>query len=429
MYRLVEKLFPLCRSITGAGLRETLGILSERLPGLKLHEVPSGTRVFDWTVPDEWTIREAWLAGPDGEQIVNFADSNLHVVNYSVPVHTSMTLDKLQPHLHSRPERPGATPYVTSYYERDWGFCLPHQVREALPDGTYRVHIDSDLAPGSLTFGELRIPGASPDEVLLSTYVCHPSMANNELSGPVVTAFLAEWLLRSPRRLSYRIVFAPETIGALAFLARNRDDLVKNVVAGFVVTCVGDDRTYSYLPSRLGGTLADRAALHALRNVAPDYRAYTFHERGSDERQYCSPGIDLPVCSVMRSKYGEYPEYHTSDDDLNLVTPGGLAGGFAVLQECLECLEANETYESTVTGEPQLGKYGLYPGTGKVDNRDEVLTMLNVLAYADGHHDLLAIAKMLDKPIGGLAEVAGRLLDAGLIVPADRRNGRECPLA
>ena len=356
---LLRSLFPICRSITGNGVRQTLRMLQEELPGLKTFEVPSGSKVFDWTVPDEWNITGARLTGPSGEVVADFADSNLHVMGYSEPVDCTLSLEELQGHLHSLPEMPNAIPYITSYYARRWGFCLTHEQRQNLKPGMYRAVIDSTLAPGSLTYGELVIPGQCEKEIFISTYVCHPSMANNELSGPVVATALAQWVAQQPRRYTYRFVFVPETIGSITYLSRNHEALRRNVVAGFNLTCMGDERAYSYLPSRKGDTLADKAALHVLRHFAPDFIRYTFLDRESDERQYCSPGIDLPLCSVMRSKYHVYPEYHTSRDDCTLVTQKGLEDSVNIMTRILEALEENVVYEPRVLCEPQLGKRGL----------------------------------------------------------------------
>jgi aminopeptidase-like protein len=419
MYEFVAALYPICRSLTGDGVRRTLAAIGDRLPALAVHEVPSGTRVFDWTVPDEWNIRGAKLLGPGGETVVDFRDHNLHVVGYSMPVDMELSLDELQRHLHSTPEQPDAIPYITSYYKRTWGFCLPHRLRESLKPGRYRAIIDSTLAPGHLTYGELILPGETPREILLSTYICHPSMANNELSGPAVTTWLARWLSETKRRHTYRIVFIPETIGSITYLSRNLAQMKPVTVAGFNVSCVGDDRCYSYLPTRLGGTLADRAAQHVLKHLAPDYVRYTFLNRGSDERQYCFPGVDLPVCSVMRSKYGEYPEYHTSLDNLDFVTPTGLAGAFEALQRCLECLEQNETLKVTVLCEPHLGSRGLYPTVSTRDSGKLVANMMHLLAYCDGAHDLLAIADMIDVPLWELLDTVRRLKAHGLLVEID----------
>ncbi len=416
MHALARRLFPICRSLTGEGVRDTLAILKERLPGLEIQEVPSGTKCFDWTVPDEWNIRDASLTGPSGETVAAFTDSNLHVVGYSVPVDRRLSLDDLQGHLHSLPELPDAIPYVTSYYNRNWGFCLPHRRRAALTPGTYRAFIDSTLAPGRLTYADLVLPGTSNQEVLVSTYVCHPSLANNELSGPVVSAQLARWLAeRRERRLTYRFVFIPETIGSIVYLSRHLEHLKRHVVAGFNVTCVGDDRCYSYLPSRAGDTLADRVARHVLRHRAPDYLTYTFLDRGSDERQYCAPGIDLPVASVMRSKYGTYSEYHTSLDDLTLVTPLGLQGGFDALKECIEALEMDTRYQATVLAEPQMGKRGLYSSLGTRDIDWSVRMRMDLLAYCDGEHSLLDIADILGVPIAQTFPFIAELVEHGLL--------------
>ena len=417
MLALAKELFPICRSLSGEGVRQTLRILRREMPEMVVHEVPSGTRCFDWTTPKEWNIRDAYILDPDGRKIVDFQQSNLHVVGYSLPVDRELSLEDLQAHLHSMPEQPDVIPYVTSYYAERWGFCISDRQRRALAPGRYRVFIDADLSPGVLNYGEVLLPGASEKEIFLSTYVCHPSMANNELSGPVVTTALINWVRRnSDRRYSYRAVFIPETIGSIAYLSRHLDLLKERVVAGFVVTCVGDDRAYSYVPSRLGGTLADRVALHTLGHLAPHFQSFTYLDRGSDERQYCSPGVDLPVVSVMRSKYGTYPEYHTSADDFSLVTASGLAGAFSVIQRCIECIEGNRKLEVTVCGEPQLGARGLYPTLSTRESvQQDVKTMMDLIAYCDGDHSLLDVAERLGVPMWELFDIAGKLCDAGLL--------------
>ena len=414
LHALARELFPICRSITGPGVRESLHIIQRYIP-LTLHEVRTGTPVFDWTVPREWRIRDAYILDPQGRKIVDFQRHNLHVVGYSVPVDRTMTLAELQTHLYSLPDQPDALPYVTSYYREHWGFCLTHRQRSTLADGAYRVVIDSELVDGSLTYGELLIPGETDREIFLSTYICHPSMANNELSGPVVATALAQWVASRPRRFSYRIVFIPETIGSLTYLSRHLDTMKRRIVAGYNLTCLGDERAYSYLPSRAGDTLADRAALCVLRAKHPDFIQYSFLDRGSDERQYCSPGVDLPVASVMRSKYRDYPEYHTSLDDLRFVTPAGLAGGFFALRDCLDLIERNRCYRTTCRGEPQLGKRGLYPTIGTRDSHTQVSDMINVLAYADGSRDLIDLSRVTEVPSERLFSVIEKLCAAGLL--------------
>jgi len=419
MHQLCRTLFPICRSITGDGFRQSLDILSKHLTGMSKTEVPTGTRCFDWEVPEEWNIKDAYIVAPDGKKICEFSKSNLHVVNYSIPVDKVVSLEELQQHLYSLPGQPDAIPYITSYYEKRWGFCITQQERDRLQPGDYQVFIDSELKNGALTYGELIIPGASKQEVFISTYLCHPSMANNELSGPVVTTFLAKWIQGlNNRKYTYRIIFIPETIGSITYLSRNYIEMKKNIVAGFNVTCIGDEQAYSFLPSRNGDSLADKVSRHVLGHLHPEYASYSFLDKGSDERQYCSPGIDLPVCSVMRSKYGTYPQYHTSLDDLDFVTPQGLYGGYEVLQKIIECLEYNDVLVSTILCEPQLGKRGLYPTLSTKQSSRQVKDMMNFLSYADGQLSNLDIAEKIDVPLWTLKDTIERLKQENVLAAA-----------
>jgi len=418
IYGWVRDLFPICRSLTGDGVRETLSYIQNILPEMKVCSVPSGTRAFDWTVPDEWNISEAFIETNNGERVVDFHANNLHVVGYSEPVDCEMTFRELDKHLYSLPEQPDAIPYITSYYQKRWGFCLTETQRNLLrkkPDEIYRVKINTDLRPGELNYGELIIPGRLEKEVLLSTYVCHPSMANNELSGPCLAAALAEYIRNQKDRVfTYRILFLVETLGSIVYLSKNHMEMKKNTLAGFVLTCVGDNRKYSYIASRWGNTLADKIAKHSLTHHVGSFDEYSFLQRGSDERQYCSVGIDLPVCSVCRSKYGEYPEYHTSLDNLDLVSPEGLQGSFDLYCKIIMYLENNKVYRCNVKCEPQLGKRGLYPTLSTKETYSITRNMMNLIAYADGNHTLLEIAELIGVSMGTLIPIAKQLTEGGV---------------
>lgn len=416
-HELAKRLWPLDRSLTGQGVVETLKILQESIRDLTLHQVRSGTDVFDWTVPKEWRVHEAYIITPAGNRICDFAKNNLHLVGYSQPKKLQMTLDELQPHLHSLPEQPSAIPYVTSYYGENWGFCLNDKQRQALEPGMYQVVIDCDHFDGHLTYADVLLPGKSEDEIFFSTYVCHPSMANNELSGPVVAEALVQMISAlKDRHYTYRFVFVPETLGALAYLDAHLDQMKSSVQAGFVLTCVGDERAWSFLPSRKGGTLADQAVLQACTELGITPERYSFLQRGSDERQYCAPGIDLPVCSLMRSKYATYPEYHTSLDDLSFVTPTGLDETIAAYGRVIDIIESNHHPKILTLGEPQLGKRGLYSNLSKVGSAKTTVTLRNLIAYADGTQDLIALARLLKCSVGELAELSKLLEDHGLMV-------------
>lgn len=416
MHKLCHELFPICRSITGDGFRQSLAILRKHVPNLKVFEIPTGTKCFDWEVPKEWNIKDAYIITPNGKKICDFKQSNLHVVGYSTPINKMISLDELQEHLYSLPDQPNAIPYVTSYYKERWGFCITQNERNQLVSGEYKVFIKSELKNGFLTYGEVIIQGESDNEIFLSSYLCHPSMANNELSGPVVTTFLAKWLMSlKDRRYTYRIIIIPETIGSITYLSRNYKEMKNKVIAGFNVTCIGDERAYSYLPSRQGNTLSDKVVKHVLKHLHPDFITYSFLNRGSDERQYCSPGLDLPVCSIMRTKYGCYPEYHTSLDDLQLVTPAGLLGGYDVLMKCIECLEFDEVLRSTTFCEPQLGKRGLYPTISTKSSGVQVRNMMNFLAYSDGNLSNLDIAEKIGVSLLDIKDTIEKLRKEGVL--------------
>ncbi|WP_295165293.1 DUF4910 domain-containing protein [Selenomonas sp. F0473] len=422
IYTLCDKLFPICRSITGNGVRETLILLQGVCSEMTIHEVPSGTSVFDWTVPKEWNIHDAWIKNSKGEKILDFQENNLHVVGYSLPIDANVTLKDLLPLIYTQPDQPDAIPYVTSYYKERYGFCMTQRQKDSLPEDTYHVYIDSELKDGSLTYGEILIPSTegNTDEIFLSTYVCHPSMANNELSGPAVAVYLAKWLFeKKKRRYNYRIIFIPETIGAITYLSRHLPVMKDRIRAGFNLSCVGDDRTYSYIASRYGDTLADKAAKNILSFHYPAYQYYSFLHRGSDERQYNAPGVDLPVCAVCRSKYGEYPEYHTSKDNMGFISPTGLQGAYDVYHDIIEALEYNRRYQIQCLCEPQLGKRGLYPTISQKGSYGEAKKMTDFIAYADGANDLFDISNIIGISVKELLPTVARLEKAALIKAVD----------
>jgi aminopeptidase-like protein len=417
MHALMGELFPIGRSITGQGVRETLSRLVQHVP-LKVHEVESGTQCFDWVVPDEWNVSEAWIADENGQRVVDFADSNLHLVSYSVPIDAVMSLEELRPHLHTLPSQPNAIPYRTSYYKQDWGFCLSEHTARQLKDGRYHVKIDAKLAPGSLTYGELLIPGDNDQEILLSTNICHPSMANNELSGTVLTTALARWLLDRPqRRYSYRILWLPETIGAIVYLSRHAKVMKAKTLAGYQIVCVGGPNNSTYLETPCANRLTDRITKRILAQSRKPYQVLPFARRGSDERQYCSPGIGLPVGSLMRSKYREYPEYHTSLDNLDFVTAGHLDASLELYQACLEAIERRRVFVSTVNGgEPNLGRRDLYPSVGGSNHTQlNVQGFLAVMAFANGEYDLEDIAELNELPLDVIEKSVDTLVEKGLL--------------
>ena len=416
MFARAKELFPICRSIMGPGVRETFDILLKYMPDMKLYEVPTGTKVFDWTVPNEWTIRDAYIEDEKGCRIVDMKVNNLHVMGYSTPVDEWMTLPELKEHIYTLPDQPDLIPYCTSYYKERWGFCMSENQLRTLPDGKYHAYIDSDLAPGSLTYGELLIPGSSSEEIFFSSYICHPSMANNECSGPVVMTKLAEYIRNMPnRRYSYRLVLLPETIGAITYISRNLDVMKKNIIAGFNVTCVGDDRAYSIVHSKYANTLADRVMMNVLKGHDPNFCEYSYLERGSDERQYQAPGVDIPLVCFCRSKYHIYPEYHTSGDNLDIISPDGLGGSLDVLLKCIEALENNRKYKITCLCEPQLGRRGLMPTTSNKNSYRDTLILKDLSAYADGTNDIFELSDYIGHSVADMLPTVRKMVEAGLL--------------
>lgn len=412
MYELAKELFPIPRSITGQGFRDSLEILNKTLGGgiIKFHSIKSGTKVFDWIVPDEWNVKEAYILTPEGEKICDFKKHNLHLVNYSEAINKEIELEELQKHLYSIEEMPDAIPYVTSYYKRRWGFCITHNERKKLKKGKYKVFIDAKHDKnGGLNYADFILPSTqnSKDEILISTYLCHPSMANNELSGPVVAIFLAKWLLNlKERKYNYRFVLIPETIGSIVYLSKHLEHLKKHVKAGFVLSCLGDDKAYSLIHTPKENTLSDKVALHTLKNKE-NFKAFSFLDRGSDERQYNSPLVNLGIVGVCRSKYLEYKEYHTSKDDLNFISPKGLSGGLKAMEEILLNLEINAVYENTLVCEPNLGKRGLYH---TLSTANDIPLACNFLAYCDGKNDIIDIANILNMQAYEFKELLEKIL-------------------
>lgn len=417
MYELACELFPIPRSITGQGFRDSLEILNKTLGGgiLKFHSIKSGTKVFDWIVPDEWNVKEAYIITPKGEKICDFKKHNLHLLNYSEAIDQEIELEELQDHLYSIEEMPDAIPYVTSYYKRRWGFCLTHNERKKLKKGKYKVYIDAKHDEnGVLDYADFILPSTqnSKDEILISTYLCHPSMANNELSSPVVAIFLAKWLLSlKERRYNYRFVIIPETIGSIVYLSKHLEYLKKYVKAGFVLSCLGDDHAYSLIHTPKENTLSDKVALHTLKN-RENFKAFSFLDRGSDERQYNAPLVNLGIVGVCRTRYGDYDGYHNSKDDLNFISEKGLMGGLSSIQEMILNLEINAVYENTIVCEPNLGKRGLYH---TLSTANDIPLACNFLAYCDGENDIIDIANILNMQAYEFKELLEKIKFYGLV--------------
>ncbi|NEZ67229.1 DUF4910 domain-containing protein [Leptolyngbyaceae cyanobacterium CCMR0082] len=419
MYSLISDLYPICRSITGNGVRKSLNIIQQHIP-LEIHEVPTGTPVFDWTVPKEWNIKDAYIKDKTGKKIVDFQSSNLHVLNYSIPIHQTMSLSQLKEHLFSMPDQPDWIPYRTSYYQETWGFCLSDRVLQSLPESDYEVYIDSSLESGSLTYGELLLPGQTSDEVLLCCHSCHPSLCNDNLSGIALVTFLAKHLSQQQSlRYSYRFLFIPGTIGSITWLSRN-EDRVSFIKHGLTVSNVGDSGPLAYKKSRRGNADIDRAVIHILQNLSQDHKVSDFSPYGYDERQFCSPGFNLPIGSLTRSQFGTYPEYHTSADNLDFVQTSALVNSFETYVNVLDVLENNYAYLNTNPKcEPQLGKRGLYSTMGgKQTTPDDRMAMLWTLNLSDGEHTLLDIAERSQLSFSTIKNAAFTLANHSLLTIA-----------
>lgn len=416
IYKWLKILFPSNRTLAGPDTRRTLEFLKSIVPDISIQSIESGTNVSDWEVPREWSVREAFVENSIGTRVIDFASNNLHLVGYSVPVAKILTYEELEKNLHSLPNLPDYIPYVTSYYSENWGFCISEKQKGDLGPGPFKVVIDTVLKAGEMNYGELIIRGNTTKEILLSTYICHPSMANDNLSGIVVTLALAKWLTEQKNlNFSYRILFIPETIGSIAYLQEHLDDLIENVVAGWVITCVGDSGEFSLLPSITGDSLSDRISRKILGDDNLNWKEYSFLDRGSDERQYCAPGCNLPIASLMRTKYGEYPEYHTSGDDLDFVDSKSLGESFLIYKKILTSLERNAIYRANTVGEPNLGKRGLYPTLSTTTSSSTVRNLLNVFAYCDGNRDLLNISELAQIPMSEVILLANKLESANAI--------------
>ncbi len=415
MYNLIRRLYPIPRSITGEGNRKTLNIIKKYID-LEILEVPSGTQVFDWTVPKEWNIRGAYIKDSTGREIIDFKNSNLHVLNYSIPVRKRVSYGELKEHIFTMPDRPNWIPYRTSYYKENWGFCMAHnQFLNLKEDEEYEVLIDASLEDGSLTYGEYYVKGESDEEILISTHICHPSLCNDNLSGMALSVCLGRYLSDANSRYSYRFLFIPGTIGSITWLARN-EDKVERIRCGLVVACVGDSGGFTYKRSRRGNTEIDKTVENVLKNSGHEYKIVDFTPFGYDERQYCSPGFNLPIGCLMRTPHGEYPEYHTSADNLALVNPTNLSESFSVFLSIIKVLEENKRFLNTNPKcEPQLGRRGLYQLTGGDNRRERELAMLWVLNMSDGSNSLLDISERSGYDFELICEVAQMLRDKGLL--------------
>ena len=395
IWSLSNALWPISRSITGKGTLTTLKIIKKILPNLKIKSVKTGYKAFDWEVPNEWNIKNGYIITPSGNKICDFKKNNLHVIGYSAPVNQVISFADLKKNLYSLPKQPRAIPYVTSYYKKRWGFCIADKDKKKLKKGNYKVFIQSNFSIGKLNYGEILIKGKTKKEIFISTYVCHPSMANNEISGPVTTTFLTQWINNLKKtKYSYRIIFIPETIGSLVYLSKNLKKMKKNIIAGLVMTCMGDERNYSFLPTKYENSFVDKVISKVLKDKKIKYKKFNWSDRGSDERQYCSPGVDLPVASLMRTKYGEYPEYHTSLDRLGtVVTKKGILQSLELIKKCISTIENNYFPKYKILGEPMLSKRGLYADLSIKHKYNKKFNINDILTWADGKNDVIDISE------------------------------------
>ncbi len=425
MYNIIKDLFPITRSLSGNGNRQTLNYLKKNyLDELKIHEysIADNKSTYDWETPYEWNISDAYILDENGCRIIDFKNNNLHILGYSESIDVTIPFSELDNHLYSLEDDIDAIPYVTSYYKKRWGFCLTHRQREKLrknPEKLYHVVIKSNFNEnGSITYGELIINGYSDEEVLISTYICHPSMANDNLSGVAVATEIAKYIYALPeRKYTYRIVFIPETIGALIYLRENITHLQKYVKAGFVLSCIGDNGDYSCVHSPYNNTYTDKIVTHVLKHITDNPKEYSFLERGSDERQFCAPNVNLPVCTLSRTKFGKFKQYHTSNDNLDFVSEEGLKGGFEYVKTCIDILENNNIYKIKTVGEPQLGKYGLYPTISQKGSADYTRNLTNIIAYLNGENTILDIAEILNVPFSSVLEIIKKLKEKELVTP------------
>jgi aminopeptidase-like protein len=410
------ELFPVPRSLTGNGVRLTLQYFKSKVPSMTIMSVPTGTKAYDWEVPDEWSVKAASITDAKGNVLVDYRDNNLHLMGYSIPFEGVLSRDELEKHLYSIPKFPDRIPYVTSYYERRWGFCVSEESKQKLGSGPFKVSIDTSLKPGEMNYGEIKIKGSSEKEVLLSTYVCHPSMASNELSGPIVLAHLAMWLeAQKNLRYSYRILFLVETLGSIYYISKNKDQLKNNVIAGWVLTCLGDDAKFSYVPTRNSDTLTNYVSEKVLSKEDKNFKMYTWLDRGSDERQYNAPGIDLPIGSVMRSKYGEFPEYHTSADNLNFTSGNALEKSLSIYKKLILEIERTKIYRLKVLCEPHLSPRNMYPSLSTVDSTNEVKNLMNVISMIDGRTSDEELARKCDISLNEVNEILEKLTKNELV--------------